>query len=139
MTKIPSSLTENDSYQMSESLWCRLLLLLMAFAWSIALGPSSLVAQNIQHTDNKPDLALRSDTRVDPSTLGMSFSIPLASYPGRASHGLPLAITYSSKSLRLEFTGVDYTPVTGAKTWTDVKFSEHSTAGWTSTLSAPIV
>ena len=56
MTKIPSSISENDSYQMSESLWRRLLLLLMAFAWSIALGPSSLFAQNIQHTENKPTL-----------------------------------------------------------------------------------
>src|SRR5690349_7599804 len=139
MTKIPSSLSENDSYQTSESLWRRLLLLLMTFAWSIALGPSSLFAQNIQHTDNKPDLALRSDTRVDPSTLGMSFSIPLASYPGRAGHGLPVAVTYSSKSIRLDFTGVDYTPVTGAKTWTGVKFGEHSTAGWTSTLTPPSV
>src|ERR1041384_3655345 len=56
-------------------------------------------AQNIQHTENKPDLGLRSDVRVDPSTLNMSFSIPLASYPGRAGHGLPVALTYSSKSL----------------------------------------
>ena len=64
------------------SLWCRLLLPLMAVAWSIAVGASPLFAQNIQHTENKPDLALRSDSRVDPSTLGMSFSIPLTSYPG---------------------------------------------------------
>jgi len=147
MRKIMSSFSKNDSSQTSESvsqrmppaLWRRLLLPLLAFAWSIALGPSSLLAQNIQHTENKPDLALRSDTRVDPSTLGMSFSIPLASYPGRAGNGLPVAITYSSKSLRLEFTGVDYTPVTGAKTWTTFKFAEHSTAGWTSTLSPPRV
>ena len=147
MTKITSSLSENDSNRTSESAtplmppapWRRLLLLLIAFGWSIALGPSSLFAQNIQNTENKPDLALRSDTRVDPSTLGMSFSIPLASYPGRAGHGLPVAITYSSKSLRLAFTGVDYTPITGAKTWTTLEFAEHSTAGWTSTLSPPRV
>ncbi|HZM98023.1 MAG TPA: hypothetical protein VFB70_01460, partial [Pyrinomonadaceae bacterium] len=114
------------------------LLPLMAVAW-IALGSSPVFAQNIQHTENKPDLALRSDVRVDPSTLGMSFSIPLASYPGRAGHGLPVAITYNSKVHRLDFQGVDSTPVTGAKTWTGVEFAEHSTAGWTSTLTPPHV
>src|SRR6185312_3689366 len=129
MTKIISSFSENDSSRTSESvshrvptaLWRRLLLLLMAFAWSIALGPSALFAQNIQHTENKPDLALRSDTRVDPSTLGMSFSIPLASYPGRAGLGLPVALTYSSKSLRLAFDNVDSVPISGAITWTRVE------------------
>jgi hypothetical protein len=102
----------------------RLLLPLLTVAWSMALGSSPLFAQNIQHTENKPDLALRSDVRVDPSTLGMSFSIPLASYPGRAGHGLPVAITYNSKVHRLDFQGVDSTPVTGAKTWTGVEFRQ---------------
>ncbi|HJY31223.1 MAG TPA: hypothetical protein VJ306_24515, partial [Pyrinomonadaceae bacterium] len=114
------------------------LLVTLVVCW-LALGSAPLCAQNIQHTENKPDLALRSDLRVDPSTLGMSLSIPLASYPGRAGHGLPVAITYSSKALRLDFQGVDYTPVTGAKTWTGVKFGERSTAGWTSTLNPPRV
>jgi hypothetical protein len=110
---------------------------LLAFACFVALSPSPLFAQNIQHTKNKPDLGLRSDARVDPSTLGMSFSIPLASYPGRAGHGLPVAITYSSKALRLAFDNVDSVPVSGAITWTRVEFAEHSTAGWTSTLTPP--
>src|SRR4029078_611796 len=121
------------------SRWHRLLLPLIAVVWSITLGSSHLLAQNIQYTENNPDLALRSDIRVDPSTLGMSFSIPLAAYPGRAGHGLPVAITSSSKALRLAFRGVDYTPITGAKTWTGVQFGEHSTAGWTSTLNSPRV
>ena len=110
---------------------------LMAFACFLILSPSSLFAQNVQHTENKPDLGLRSDARVDPSTLGMSFSIPLASYPGRAGHGLPVAITYSSKALRLAFDNVDSVPISGAITWTRVEFAEHSTAGWTSTLTPP--
>jgi hypothetical protein len=112
---------------------------LMAFACFLALSPSSLFAQNVQHTENKPDLGLRSDSRVDPSTLGMSFSIPLASYPGRAGHGLPVAITYNSKVLRLAFDDVDSVPISGAITWTRVEFAEHSTAGWTSTLTPPRV
>jgi hypothetical protein len=117
----------------------RLLLALIAFAWSMALSSSPLFAQNVQHTENKPDLGLRSDARVDPSTLGMSFSIPLASYPGRAGHGLPVAITYNSKVLRLAFRNVDSPPISGAITWTGVEFAEHSTAGWTSTLTPPRV
>jgi hypothetical protein len=117
----------------------RILFALMAFACFATLSPLSLFAQNIQHTKNKPDLGLRSDTRVDPSTLGMSFSIPLASYPGRAGHGLPVAITYNSKALRVDYRGVDSVPISGAITWTGVEFAEHSTAGWTSTLTPPRV
>ena len=120
-------------------LWRHLLFVLIALACLIALSPSYLFAQNIQHTENKPDLGLRADTRVDPSTLGMSFSIPLASYPGRAGHGLPVAITYNSKALRLAFDNVDSVPISGAITWTRVEFAEHSTAGWTSTLTPPRV
>jgi RHS repeat-associated protein len=112
---------------------------LMALACFVVLSSSSLFAQNVQHTENKPDLGLRSDARVDPSTLGMSFSIPLASYPGRAGHTLPVGITYSSKSLRLDYRGVDSLPASGTITWTAVEFAEHSTAGWTSTLTPPRV
>ena len=136
MTKITCSFFDNG-FDWSKSV--RLLLALVAVACFMALSPSYLFAQNIQHTENKPDLGLRSDARVDPSTLGMSFSIPLASYPGRAGHDIPVAITYSSKVLRLAFRNVDSTPITGAKTWTGVEFAEHSTAGWTSTLTPPRV
>ena len=146
MTKIESSFLNSGSnwskainHRMSSLLWRRLLVALMAFACSTALSSSPLFAQNIQHTENKPDLGLRSDTRVDPSTLGMSFSIPLASYPGRAGHDFPVAITYSSKVLRLAFRDVDSLPISGAITWTRVEFAEHSTAGWTSTLTPPRV
>ena len=146
MTNITSSFFANDSdrsksvnHRIPSILWRRLFLALIAFACSVALSPSYLFAQNVQHTENKPDLGLRSDTRVDPSTLGMSFSIPLASYPGRAGHDLPVAITYSSKVLRLAFRHVDSVPISGAITWTGVEFAEHSTAGWTSTLNPPRV
>jgi hypothetical protein len=116
-----------------------LVCILVTVVWSIALGASSSFAQNIQHNETKADLGLRSDTRVDPSTLGMSFSIPLTSYPGRAGHDLPVAITYSSKVLRLGFQGVDSPPISGLVIWTGVEFAKHSTAGWTSTLNPPRV
>ena len=60
-----------------------------ASLWCATLLPAALAQEstpNIQHTENKADLALRSGARVDPSTRGMSLSIPLASYPGRAGH-----------------------------------------------------
>ena len=123
---------------MSSALWRRLSLPLMVLAWC-TLGSSLLFAQNIQYTENKPDLALRSETRVDPSTLGMSISIPLASYPGRAGMGLPVALTYSSKVLRLDYRNTDSPPITNKVVWTGVEFAEHSTAGWTSTLGSPRV
>jgi hypothetical protein len=69
---------------------------LVCALWLVAYGGATAVAQNIQHTENTADLSLKSDLRVDPSTLGMSISIPLAFYPGRAGHGLPVAISYSS-------------------------------------------
>ena len=143
MTNIPSAFFESGSdwsksvgQRMTSMLW-RLLFAQMVLACTVVLSPSSLFAQNVQHTENNQDLGLRSDTRVDPSTLGMSFSIPLASYPGRAGHDLPVAITYSSKVLRLAFRGVDSPPISGAVTWTGLEFAEHSTAGWTSTLTPP--
>lgn len=89
---------------------------------------------NIQHTENKADLALRSEARVDPSTLGMSISIPIASYPGRAGMGMPIAINYSSKVWRVDYQNVDSPPITKHKTWTKAVFAERSLAGWTSTL-----
>lgn len=106
------------------------------------MWPTASLAQNstnVQHTENQVDQSLRGSVRVDPSTLGMSFSIPLASYPGRAGHGLPVVLNYSSKVLRLDFRGVDSPPISGPVTWTGVEFAEHSTAGWTSTLGAPSV
>lgn len=69
----------------------------------------------------------------------MSFSVPLASYAGRAGHGLEVAVRYSSKVTRLDYRNVDDTPVTGLKTWTVAEFAEHTAAGWTSTLGAPRV
>jgi len=114
-------------------------LLVLAVLTLCALLPQRAGAQNVQHTENKADLSLRSEARVDPSTLGMSISIPLAAYPGRAGHGLPVAINYSSKVWRLDYRGTDSPPITGIQTWTSAVFAEDSTAGWTSTLGVPRV
>lgn len=112
---------------------------LTALVCALLVAAFGASAQSVQHTENKADLALKSDLRVDPSTLGMSISIPLASYPGRAGLSLPVAVTYSSKVLRLDYRNTDSSRISGMKVWTQVEFAEHSTAGWTSTLGAPRV
>jgi RHS repeat-associated protein len=109
----------------------RLVLLLIA-----TFASFSASAQTIQFTQNKPDQSLRSDARVDPSTLGMSIQIPLGGYPGRAGSGLPISINYSSKLWRTEYKGTYRSGyATRSQAWAD--YAEHSAAGWTSSLAVP--
>ncbi len=56
----------------------------------------NLVAQ-VRDTEHKKDRNLKSSARINPSTLAMEFSLPLASYPGRAGNSIPVSYTYSSK------------------------------------------
>src|SRR6476469_5237621 len=98
--------------------------------------PSFAAAQNVQHTENKVDLALRSHTRVDPSTLAMSIQIPLTSYPGRAGTGLPVTLNYSSKQWRINYSSADSSG-TSFYTETEARFAEFSTAGWTTSIDVP--
>lgn len=93
---------------------------------------------NMQHTENRADQALRANSRVDPSTLGMSVSIPLASYPGRAGVNVPVTLNFNSKLWSIDY---EYT-VSGplfTYTWTKAKYAESSTAGWTTSLDAPYI
>ena len=107
----------------------RLRLLAKSFVL-VALLTVTASAQNIQHTENKPDLSLRSEARIDPSTLGMSIKIPLASYPGRAGSSFPMVLFYNSKVWRIEYDdyvngGFEYYTTTAAR------YAEKSVAGWT--------
>ena len=110
----------------------------IAIAVVICLGSLQTVAtaQDKQYTENKPDLAMRSDARIDPSTLAMSLEIPLAGAPGRAGTSLPVALRYSSKVWRINFSQ-SWWSYFNYNTWTRAKFSENSTAGWTSSLERP--
>ncbi|MGD9627611.1 MAG: hypothetical protein AB7V18_00005, partial [Pyrinomonadaceae bacterium] len=60
-----------------------------------------------QKTAMLADQTLRSNGRVNPSTLGLEMSIPLASYPGRGGMDVPITLQYSSKLWRMEFKGID--------------------------------
>lgn len=58
---------------------------------------TSALAQEKQYSENKTDQALKSDARIDPSTLGMSLEIPLGSAPGRGRvYLLPFGIPRNS-------------------------------------------
>lgn len=104
----------------------------------IALISGHAGAQNVRNTDYSPDQALKSNARVNPSTLAMELSLPIGGYKGRAGNGLPIALSYSSKawefknhllpwqsSLGLTINGI--TP----------QFAKRSAGGWTSSLGTP--
>ncbi|MGH9801775.1 MAG: hypothetical protein ACRD82_15545, partial [Blastocatellia bacterium] len=93
-------------------------------------------AQNISYTENNLDQSLRGNLNVDPSTLGMSFSVPLGNFPGRGA-SMPVTLSYSSKVWRVkhlfswtQFTGVDQSDV-------NPKYGEYSVSGWTTNLDVP--
>ncbi len=51
----------------------------------LSLLPTTLTAQNVQYTNNTADSNLRGSLQVDPSTLGMSFNLPMGAYGGRGA------------------------------------------------------
>ena len=111
------------------------------------VGITTSLAQNTQTTDHKADQNLKSSSRVNPSTLAMEFSIPLASYPGRKGNSLPVVLNYSSKVWTMEQLRfrTQATPGTGdiivVRQTTDIHaiFGKRTIAGWTSTLQPPVM
>ncbi|MEZ5306403.1 MAG: RHS repeat-associated core domain-containing protein [Pyrinomonadaceae bacterium] len=115
---------------------------------TIFLVASAAIAQSgngtdtlaLKSTSNNIDQSLRSTAQVNPSTLALEFSIPFATYPGRAGNSASAGIEYSSKAWRGESTISWWYPVnTQTKYVTDVysRYAEKSAAGWTGTLSPP--
>lgn len=105
---------------------------------------SSANAQNVQYDDKALDLGSRSTTRVDPVTRGLTFSIPLGSYPGRAGLNVPVTLSYTSKVWNVEFQGYNpgtnppYNPMQ-AFSIVVAQYAKHSVAGWSSSISMPIL
>ncbi len=114
----------------------------MAFIVCCVLVGSAVSARaqspNVQHTENRADQSMRGNLKVDPSTLGMSFSIPLGGYPGRGGNHVPVTLNYNSKLWRIDF---DSTMpwLNQNRTWTRAKYAETSTSGWTSSLEIPFI
>lgn len=96
------------------------------------------MSQNIRNTDHSPDSALKSNARVNPSTLAMELSIPLGGYPGRAGSGLPISLNYSSKVWEMKNINVPWQTLLGF-TINDVRpeFANRTAAGWSSSLATP--
>ncbi|MBL8191079.1 MAG: hypothetical protein JNK38_23885, partial [Acidobacteria bacterium] len=104
----------------------------------LAFGNATALAQNISYTENNLDQSLRSNLNVDPSTFGMSFSVPLGNFPGRGA-SMPVTLSYSSKVWRTrhqfswtQFNGTDQSDV-------NFKYGEYSKSGWTTNLDVPWV
>ena len=93
-----------------------------------------------QHTENKADQTLRGSGRINASTLGMEFDLPLGSYPGRGIN-VPISLSYSSKLWRMNYTtnmpGVNNPDNCNAIN--NPKFAENSASGWTTSLAAPYI
>ena len=116
---------------------CRLLLvaaLLGVFGW----GTAGVSAQGVAGA-NKTDQSLRSNGRVNPSTLGLEFALPLGGYPGRGGT-LPFGLNYSSKLWRMNF--LSRSPLTNTTqciSYYEAEFADGTAGGWTSSLGTAYV
>ncbi|MCD9189175.1 MAG: hypothetical protein LUM44_22355 [Pyrinomonadaceae bacterium] len=106
--------------------------LILAFTGALNIL-ATVSPQHTENTKNTPDQTLRSNARINPSTLALEFSIPIADFPGRAGMNMPLVFNYSSKLWRFELIGGGQTPI--ANYTTNVpRYAEKSAAGWTSSF-----
>jgi len=102
-------------------------------------------AQNVQKQENTVDKSFKADLKVDPVTLGMSFSIPLGGYTGRNGMSIPITISYNSKLWKMEYGGYyqegpccapSFTanpqglPTENNYSWVNVMYAEDSVSGW---------
>jgi RHS repeat-associated protein len=94
-----------------------------------------------QHTENKADQTLRGSGRVNPSTLGMEFDLPLGSYSGRGIN-VPIGLSYSSKVWRMDFQQSFPRAGLGSQgciALNQAKYAENSASGWTTSMQEAYV
>jgi hypothetical protein len=92
-----------------------------------------------EKTAMSADQSLRSNARVNPSTLGMELSIPLGGYPGRGL-SVPINLSYSSKVWRMKEIGnVAVQHATDCWSVGQPIFAEESASGWTTGMAVPYV
>src|SRR6266545_8379442 len=104
---------------------------------AVFLAAASL-AQTISYTQGNLDQSLRSDLNVDPSTLGMSFSLTSGAYAGRGP-SLPVTLNYGSKVWRINYISSYSLYLLDNYTMSSPEFSERAVAGWTTSLDAPYI
>lgn len=112
-------------------------LFLTTFLMILVFGITALLmaapAHTTDNTKNTPDQTLRSNARINPSTLALEFSIPIANFTGRNGLTMPLVFNYSSKLWRFDLQG--YGATEGVNFTTNIpRYSEKSAAGWTSSF-----
>jgi len=124
----------------------RLTLWLLAAIVSCVL-PNFTAAQNIQHSKDTQDLALRHNFTIDPVSLSLNIQITLGEYKGRGASALPISLRYSSKLWRLDYSGYR-SPEYGGGLTDDITYTMLSavygdpnhdtmTPGWSSSLELP--
>jgi len=118
----------------------------LLFLWALILCPFSAVAQNVQYNNQVTDMGMRSNLTVNPATLAIELQIPLGNYPGRAGHGVPVALSWSSKLWSMAYQGYSPgafsssgQPIGNGFTNIMAKYGEHSVSGWTSTIGFPVI
>ncbi len=107
------------------------------FLLAIALGgfvAISADAQSIRNTDYSPDKVLKSNARVNPSTLAMELSIPVIGYPGRAGNGKSATFSYSSKVWGMDTYNSWESPLGFHMNDIRPRYAKGTAAGWSSSL-----
>jgi hypothetical protein len=92
-------------------------------------------------SDNTKDQTLRGSGRVNASTLGMEFDLPVGSYSGRGIN-VPIGLSYSSKVWRIENTRSE--PLSGLGPDTciainEARYAKDSASGWTNSMQEAYV
>jgi YD repeat-containing protein len=93
--------------------------------------------------ENSADRVLRGSGRVNASSLGMEFDLPLGGYPGRGID-VPVSLSYSSKVWRNKpYFSYEYIGPGANSTFcipsSEMKFAEDTASGWTSSLAVPYI
>ena len=102
---------------------------------TICLASHAAAQSNFEHTKDKVDQTLRSNARINPSTLAVELSIPIVDLPGRGGASMPLVFNYSSKVWELRDEG----SATRNQQEARPLYSEEATAGWTTSYDAPTI
>ena len=101
------------------------------------LTVAAAFAQSTRSTDYSPDKTLKSNARVNPSTLAMEMNVPLGDFPGRAGNSLPVSFDYSSKLWQFKTDGLIPKPGGGTRTNLVPIYARRTAAGWSSSLATP--
>jgi len=102
-----------------------------------ALFSVGALAQGKRDTDKNPDQVLKSNARVNPSTLAMEMSVPLGTYQGRAGNALSNTLNYSSKLWEFREFGTVVNPSGSEGISVVPLYARGTAAGWTSGLAVP--